>query len=250
MVNQRLLRKVGGLSAAAGLLLLVTATPVSPAAPLDAGVGLNPRVAWAGHACPAPVDVTLSGDGMDVGGYETRLSFDAARFAYTNGRLTPSDWLTNGGTRRSGGDEGSPILQKAGSSSVKFGDYSWGTADGADITAEPAVLATVGLDIVACGNSSLSLSETQVVNVKGDVLPVGSEATNVSITVHHLMNTNGDSIPVVTGQDVLAVANALNASVACNAGYQFNTNGDTIPVVTGQDVLAVANALNASVACP
>lgn len=250
MVSRRWLRKVGTLGATAGLLLLVAATPATPAAPLGAGMGLSPRAAWAGHACPAPIDVTLSGDVMDIGGYETRLSFDPAYLSYTSGNVTPSDWLTNGGTRSSGGDEGSPILQQAGSGSVKFGDYSWGTADGADATAEPAVLTTVGLDIVQCGNSSLSLSETQVVAINGAVLPLDSQATNVSMTVHHLMNTNGDGIPVVTGQDVLAVAGALNSSVACTANYQYNTNGDTIPVVTGQDVLAVANALNASVACP
>lgn len=253
MVDTRWLRKVGALGALMALLPIVTAAPASPAAPLGAGIGLSPRPAWAGHpACRAPVDVTLSGDVVDVGGYETRLSFNTAFAGYTSGNVTPSDWLNNGGTRRSGGDDGSTILQKPGAGSVKFGDYSWGTADGADATASapPPKLATVGIDIVKCGSSSLSLSETQLVDVKGNVLPVSSQATNVPMAIHHMMNTNGDAIPVVTGQDVLAVANALNSSAACTANYQFNANSDNIPVVTGQDVLAVANALNSSVSCP
>ncbi len=249
MKRQRILARVMTLGLCAGLLMAATATPASPAAPLGATVGITAPAAWAGHpACGARVQVTLSGDSVDVGGYETRLSYNTAYLGYTPGRVSQSTFLTDGGTRFTAGDDGTPALEAVGSGSVKFGDYSWGTNGGAD--ANGSALATVQLDVVKCGVSNLSLSETQVVNITGNAFPLSGQATTVPLTVHHRYNINGDAIPVVTGQDVLAVANALNAPVTCDAGYQYNANGDTIPVVTGQDVLTIANALNASVACP
>jgi hypothetical protein len=237
------------LSLLTGLLMAATAAPASPAEPLGATAVITAPAAWAGHpACGAQVQVTLSGDSLDVGAYETRLSFNTAYLGYTSGRISQSDFLTDGGTRSTGGDEGTIALESISTGSVKFGDYSWGTNSGAD--ADGSTLATVQLDVVKCGASNLSLSETQIVNYTGDALQLTSQAVNVPLQVNHQLNINGDAIPVVTGQDVLAVANALNASATCSTGYQYNANGDNIPVVTGQDVLTVANALNTSVACP
>lgn len=247
--HRRMVRRLAAVTVLLGMLAIATAAPAMMAEPLGATLGISTATQyWAGHpTCGVPVDITLGGDVMNVGGYESKLTFNAARLGYTASNITRTSFLSDGGTRSTSGASGTPLLEAVGAGNVKFGDYSWGTNAGADA---PGTLAKAKLDVVSCGSSNLSLSETQVVDYQGNLFALTSQATNVPVKVNHRLNVNGDAIPVVTGQDVLAVVNALNSSVACTAGYQYNTNGDAIPVVTGQDVLAVVNALNSSVACP
>lgn len=229
-----------------GLLMVATAAPATPAEPLGATVGITAPAAWAGHpACGAMAHVTLSGDSLDVGGYETRLSFNTAYLGYSSGRISQSDFLTDGGTRRTGGDDGAVALEAAGAGSVKFGDYSWGTNSGADANGSP--LATVRLDVVKCGASNLSLSETQVVNYKGDLLSLTSQAVNVPLTVHGLYDTNGSG-GNITAADVATVLNAVGTSSACDANYYLDTN-QSGGNITAADVATVLNSVGTP-SCP
>lgn len=244
----KLFKRLGLVVALIGLTVLATASPAALLAPSGAVVEITAREAWTGHpACGAPVEISLTGDVGGVGGYETTLSFDSGYLAYTEGNLALTDFLSAGGTRFTAGQDGTPLLEAVTQGALKFGDYSWGTLAGADA---PGLLATVTLDVLACGTSRLSLTDTQIVDYLGESLMLESQATDVPLRVNAMLNADGDDAPLVTGQDVLTVASALNTSVSCDDDYQHNANGDEIPVVTGQDVLAVANALNESVVCP
>jgi hypothetical protein len=191
------------------------------------------------------VQVALSGDALDVGGYEIRLSFNATYLGYTSGHVSQSAFLTDSGARRTAGDDGAPVLESVGASSVKFGDYSWGAHGGAD--ANGSALAIVQLDVVKCGVSNLSLSETQVVNYKGDLFPLTDEAANVALTVRGLYDTNGSG-GNITAADVATVLNAVGTSSACNANYFLDTN-QSGGNITAADVATVLNNVGAP-SCP
>lgn len=245
MSKLRIMRRVGVVATLLGLLLLATAAPASPAAPAGATLGLSVASEyWAEHPGCVTVDVTLDGV-ADVGGYETRLTYDTTHLGYSGGNITLSDFLTAGGTRSHSGDDGTPLLEATDTNNVMFGDYSWGTNAGA--SASNSVLATVALDGVACGTGTLSLSDSQVVDYQGNVLTVDSEATNVPVTIHGIYDTNGSG-GNVTAADVSTVLNGVGTSSACTANYYLDVNksGGNI---TAADVSLVLNNVGTP-SCP
>ncbi|MEA3338114.1 MAG: hypothetical protein U9R25_19675 [Chloroflexota bacterium] len=246
MFQRRNLQKFGVVAVLLGVLLLATAAPAIPAQPEAANVTLSTSPVWADHSCPADVTVALAGDPVDVGGYETQVNFDAVHFGYTSGNIALTDFLSDGGLRSTSGDDGTPFLEAIAATNVKFGDYSWGTSAGAD---SPGNLATVGLDVVACGSSSVSLSDSQVVDYLGTPFVLGTESST-SYAVYHLYDTNGDNLPFVTSSDVLAVVSNIGPwGGGCSAGYQYDTNLDGLPFITSSDVLAVVSNIG-PVSCP
>lgn len=246
MNRSKLMRRLSVVAALAVVLALVAGAPALQAQPEAANLGLTPYNAWAGHPqCVgnAKIDVLLSGDPVSVGGYETKLSFDASKFGYTSPNVFLTNFLAVNG-RSTSGASGTPLLEAATANSVKFGDYSWGS----NMTGPnaPGTLAQVKLTTLACGTSNVSLSESQVVSTQGTAFPPGTQA-NVSYTVFGIYDTNGSG-GNISGADVNAVLAALGSSGACNANYQFDTNNSG-GNITAADVNAVLGNLGAP-SCP
>lgn len=242
-----LMRRLAVVAVLVSIMVVAAGAPVLQAQPEAANMGLTTFNAWAGHPqCVgnAKVDVLLSGDPVSVGGYETKLTFDASKFSYTAGNVDLTNYLAVNG-RSTSGASGTPLLEATGANFVKFGDYSWG----ANLTGPnaPGTLAKVGLTTLACGTSSVGLSESQVVNTQGTAFTIGTQANNVPFVVRGLYDTNASG-GNVTAADVNAVLAALGSSGACNANYQFDTNNSG-GNITAADVNAVLTNLGAP-SCP
>lgn len=240
------MRRLGVVAALAIVLALGAGAPALQAQPEAANMGLTTYNAWAGHPqCVgnAKVDVLLSGDPVSVGGYETKLNFDASKFSYAAGNINLTNFLAVNG-RSTSGAAGTPFLVATGANFVKFGDYSWGS----NLTGPnaPGTLAQVGLTTLACGSSTVSLTESQVVSTQGAPFQSGTEAS-VPFVVRGLYDTNASG-GNVTAADVNAVLAALGSSGACNANYQFDTNNSG-GNITAADVNAVLTNLGAP-SCP
>ena len=76
---------VGRLAVAAvlvGMMVVLTAAPAFPAQPeagtISTGAGVQ---VWNGHSCPANVLVSIAGLSAGLGGYETKVGWDPARFS-------------------------------------------------------------------------------------------------------------------------------------------------------------------------
>lgn len=247
MKRSKLMRRLSVVAALVGVLVIAAGAPALQAQPEAANMGLTTYNAWAGHPqCVgnAKVDVLLSGDPVSVGGYETKLGFDASKFSYTSGNVVLTSFLAVNGRSTSGTAAGMPLLEATTANSVKFGDYSWGT----NLTGPnaPGTLAQVKLTTLACGSSNVSLSESQVVNTQGTAFTPGTQQT-VSWVIRGLYDTNASG-GNVTAADVNAVLAALGSSGACNANYQFDTNNSG-GNITAADVNAVLTNLGAP-SCP
>ena len=83
---------VGRLAVAAvlvGMMVLLTAAPAFPAQPeagtISTGSGVQ---VWNGHSCPADVPVNIAGLSAGLGGYETKVGWDPARFSSADADIT------------------------------------------------------------------------------------------------------------------------------------------------------------------
>ncbi len=240
------MRRLGVAAALVAVLAVAAGAPVLQAQPEAANMGLTTYNAWAGHPqCVgnAKVDVLLSGDPVSVGGYETKLSFDASKFSYTTDNVDLTNYLAVNG-RSTSGASGTPVLEAIGANFVKFGDYSWG-ANPTGPNA-PGNLARVGLTTLVCGTSNVSLSESQVVNTQGTAFAPGTQAS-VPFVVRGLRDTNASG-GNVTIADAIAVSTALGTSGACSANYQYdiNNSGGNITIA---DAIAVTTGLGQP-SCP
>lgn len=252
MKNKRTLGKLAVVLSIVALMSVATAAPVIPAAP-DAGTistGSGVQV-WNGHSCPANVPVNIAGLSLGLGGYETRITWPAGRFSSTPADVTINvgTYLTNGGSRMQAGDSGTPALKAVGTDTFKFGNYSWGANNPPGNSAN-GQLATVGLlPTATCGNAALTMSETQLVDIGGTLIPLSNQ-NGSTVAVRSLYDTNGDGLAFITSSDVLAVVNHIGPwGGACNTGYQYDTNLDGLPFITSSDVLAVVNHIGPAT-CP
>ena len=244
MNRSRLMRRLIVVGAFVSILVVATAGVALQAEPEAASLGLTTAAAWAGHPqCigVAKASVTQTG-GVNVGGYETKLSFDAAKFSYTTQNINLNSYLAVNG-RQTSGQSGTPVLQAIGAGNVKWGDYSWGAGAGAG----NGTISIVGLNPLVCGTSNLSLSETQVVDTQGVVIPLGTQAQNVPYPIRGIFDANGSG-GNVTAADVQVVKNALGSSGACTANYQLDMNNSG-GNVTAADVQVVKNQLGQP-SCP
>lgn len=246
MKRSKLMRRLAVVATLVGVLVVAAGVPVLQAQPEAANMGLTTFNAWAGHPqCVgnAKVDVLLSGDPISVGGYETKLSFDASKFSYTANNVVLTTFLAVNG-RSTSGANGTPFLEAATANSVKFGDYSWGS----NLTGPnaPGNLAQVKLTTLACGTSNVSLSESQVVSTQGNAFTPGTQAT-AAFNVRGLYDANASG-GNVNAVDVQVVRNGLGTSSACTANYHLdmNNSGGNINAV---DVQLVKNQLGQA-SCP
>lgn len=221
--------RFGRLAAVVGLVALLamaTAAPAIPAQP-DAGtISTGAASVWNGHTCSAAVPVNITGLGAGLGGYETKVNWDPARFSSADAdvsiALTP--YLTNGGTRSQTGDSGTPALKAVTSGAVKFGAYSWGTSNPPGNMAA-GQLATVNVKPTAtCGSAALTMSETQLVDINGAIIALTAQNGN-NVSVFSRYDTNGVQ-STINAADVTAVVNRLGQSTVspCGTNYQYNVN--------------------------
>ncbi|QLQ06289.1 MAG: hypothetical protein HZY76_09730 [Anaerolineae bacterium] len=247
---------IGRLATAVGLLALLaiaTAAPALPAQP-DAGtISTGTASVWNGHSCSVDVPVNIAGLNTGLGGYETKVGWDPARFSSANADVTIAltPYLTNGGTRFQTGASGTPALKAVTSGAVKFGGYSWGTGNPPGNSAN-GQLATVSLKPTAtCGAAALTMSETQLVDVNGTLIGLTGQ-TGSNANVYSRFDVNG-SQPLINSGDVNAVVAMLGAStVGCDANYRYNTNlvqtiinsGDVNAVVAKLGQTTIAACVN------
>jgi hypothetical protein len=170
--------------------------------------------------------VNITGLGAGLGGYETKVNWDPARFSSADAdvsiALTP--YLTNGGTRSQTGDSGTPALNAVTSGAVKFGAYSWGTSNPPGNMAA-GQLATVNVKPTAtCGSAALTMSETQLVDINGAIIALTAQNGN-NVSVFSRYDTNGVQ-STINAADVTAVVNRLGQSTVspCGTNYQYNVN--------------------------
>lgn len=253
MNRSKLMRRLTVVAALLGVLVIAAGAPVLQAQPeagtISTGAGVQ---VWNGHNCPANVPVNIAGLSSGLGGYETKVAWPAGRFDNTaaNVGVTPSAYLTNGGTRQSSGASGTPLLKAVSGDTVKFGDYSWGAGNPPGNAAD-GQLATVALKPTAtCGAAALAMSETQLVDINGNVIALTNQ-NGSSVLVLRKFDTNGDNLAFITAADVLAVvANKGPWGGGCSPKYQYDTNLDGLPFITAADVLAVVAAKGPANTCP
>lgn len=253
MKNKRTLGKLAVVLSIVALMSVATAAPVIPAAP-DAGTistGAGVQV-WNGHSCPANVPVNISGLSAGLGGYETKVGWDPARFSSADADVTINvgAYLTNGGTRQQAGDSGTPALKAVSSGAVKFGNYSWGAGNPPGNSAD-GQLATGGLlPTATCGSAALALSETQLVDIGGTIIPLTNQ-NGSSVAVFSRFDVNGVQSSINSG-DVNAVVGKLgqSADAPCGPNYRYNVNLVQSTINSG-DVNAVVGKLgqNTSAVC-
>lgn len=237
---------IGRLAAVVGLLALLavaTAAPAIPAQP-DAGtISTGAASVWNGHNCPADVPVNIAGLSSGLGGYETKVGWDPARFSSVNADVTIAltNYLTNGGTRFQTGDSSTPALKAVTSGAVKFGAYSWGTGNPPGNLAN-GQLSTVSIKPTAtCGAAALTMAETQLVDINGALIGLTNQ-TGSSVSVFSRYDVNG-SQPIINSGDVNAVVAKLGSTTAgCDANYRYNTNLSQ-PIINSGDVNAVVAKL-------
>ena len=113
MTNRRMIRRLGLAAVLVGMLALATAAPAFPAQPEAGTISTGTASVWNGHNCPADVPVNIAGLSSGLGGYETKVGWDPARFssAAADIGINISAYLTNGGTRQQTGH--APIVEIA-----------------------------------------------------------------------------------------------------------------------------------------
>ncbi|MCB0232688.1 MAG: hypothetical protein KDG58_00400 [Anaerolineae bacterium] len=248
MKNRRTFGKLAVVLSIVALMSVATAAPVIPAAPeagtISTGSGVQ---VWNGHNCPASVPVNIAGLSTGLGGYETRITWPAGRFSSAPADVTVNvgTYLTNGGTRQQAGDSGTPPLLAVGTDTFKFGNYSWGAGNPPGNSAN-GQLATSGLKPTAtCGNAALTMSETQLVDVGGALIPLTNQ-TGSSVAVFSRYDINGVQSSINSG-DVNAVVAKLGQSAdsPCGPNYRYNVNLVQSTINSG-DVNAVVAKLGQS----
>ena len=245
-------RKLAGRLVVAGLLVgmlfLLTSAPAFPAQPESGTVSTGAGVqVWNGHGCAASVPVTITALSTGLGGYETKLGWDPARFSSASADVTIDigTYLTNGGTRQQTGASGTPALKIMSSGAVKYGAYSWsaGSAPGNQANGQ---IATVSIKPTAtCGSAALTVSETQLVDINAAIIPLTSQAGS-SVTVFSRYDTSGGGA-LINSADVSAVVAKLNQAVSgpCGTNYQYDASvGGAL--INSADVSAVVAKLNQS----
>lgn len=241
---------IGRLAAVVGLLALLavaTAAPAIPAQP-DAGtISTGTASVWNGHTCSAAVPVNIASLSTGLGGYETKVGWDPARFSSADAdvSIALTAYLTNGGTRFQTGDSGTPALKAVTSGAVKFGAYSWGTSNPPGNSA-PGQLATVSIKPTAtCGSAALTMAETQLVDINGALIALTSQ-TGSNVSVFSRYDTNGVQSTINAG-DVTAVVQRLGQATVspCGTNYQYNTNLVQSTINAG-DVTAVVQKLGST----
>jgi hypothetical protein len=240
----KLIRRLGLVVALVAVLAVAAGAPVLQAQPEGVTLSLTVPAMWENHPqCKASVTVGLTGV-TNVGGYETKLTFNSASYSLSPNNISLNNYLAVNG-RQSSGQDGTPFLVAPGAGHVKWGDYSWGAGAGAGA----GTISAVGLDVLACGTGRMSLSETQVVDTQGNLLTLDSQATNIPTVVHLRTDINGSG--AVTALDVNQVRNALNNGVVPQCGdntYRFDVNNSG--GITALDVNLVRNAVNTGATCP
>lgn len=245
MKNKRTLGKLAVVLSIVALMSVATAAPVIPAVP-DAGTistGSGVQV-WNGHSCPANVPVNIAGLSTGLGGYETKIAWPAGRFDNTpaNVGVTLTSYLAvNGRTNSSAG--GTPALKAVAGDTVKFGDYSWGAGNPAGNSADGQLATTALKPTATCGNAALTMSETQLVDIGGAIIPLTNQ-NGSSVAVFSRFDTSGSG-PLVNSGDVNAVLAKLNQAVggACGPNYRYDTSLGG-PLINSGDVNAVLAKLN------
>jgi hypothetical protein len=249
MNRNKLMRRLSVVAALAIVLAVAAGTPVLQAQPEAGTISTGAAQVWNGHNCPANVPVNIASLSAGLGGYETKIGWDPARFSSADADITINigTYLTNGGTRQQTGDSGTPPLRAVSSGAVKFGAYSWGAGNPpGNMAAEQ--LATVALKPTAtCGAAALTMSETQLVDVNGNVITLTGE-NGSSLSVFSRFDTSGGG-PLINSGDVNAVLSKLNQAVggACGPNYRYDTSLGG-PLINSGDVNAVLAKLNQPVA--
>jgi hypothetical protein len=248
MKARKLVGRVAVAGVLVGMLVILTAAPAFPAQPeagtISTGSGVQ---VWNGHNCPANIPVSIAGLSSGMGGYETKVGWDPARFSSVDADISISltPYLTNGGTRFQTGDSSTPALKAVSSGAVKFGAYSWGTGNPPGNQAN-GDLATVGIKPTAtCGNATLTMSETQLVDINGNVIGLsGQTGSTVSVLGRFDVFAGG---ALINSQDVGAVVSKLNqaAGAACGPNYRYDVFAGGA-LINSQDVGAVVAKLNQS----
>lgn len=243
---------VGRLAVAAvlvGMLVLLTAAPAFPAQPeagtISTGAGVQ---VWNGHSCPANIPVSIDGLSVGLGGYETKVGWDPARFSSADPDITINigAYLTNGGTRQQTGDSSTPALKAVSSGAVKYGGYSWGAGNPPGNMAN-GQLSTVSIKPTAtCGSAALTMAETQLVDINGNLIPLTAQ-TGSSVAVFSRFDASGSGA-LINSSDVNAVVAKLNQAVGgtCGPNYRYDASVSGA-LINSSDVNAVVAKLNQSV---
>jgi hypothetical protein len=246
MNRSKLMRRLSVVAALAIVLALAAGAPTLQAQPeagtISTGAGVQ---VWNGHNCPANVPVSIASLSAGLGGYETKVGWDPARFSSADADIAVGIgvYLTNGGTRQQTGDGSTPPLKAVSSGAVKFGAYSWGTNNPPGNAAN-GQLATVAIKPTAtCGAAALTLTETQLVDINGLLIGLTAQ-TGSSVSVFSRFDTSGGG-PLINSGDVNAVLAKLNQAVggACGPNYRYDTSLGG-PLINSGDVNAVLAKLN------
>lgn len=248
MKNKRTLGKLAVVLSIVALMSVATAAPVIPAAPtagtISTGAGVQ---VWNGHNCPATVPVNIAGLSAGLGGYETRITWPAGRFSSTPAdvAINVGTYLTNGGTRSQAGDSGTPALKAVGTDTFKFGNYSWGAGNPPGNSANGQLATTGMLPTATCGSAALTMSETQLVDIGGTIIPLTNQ-NGSSVAVFSRYDINGVQSSINSG-DVNAVVARLGQSAdsPCGPNYRYNVNLVQSTINSG-DVNAVVAKLGQS----
>ena len=246
MKNKRTLGKLAVVLSIVALTSVATAAPVIPAAPTAGTISTGSGVqVWNGHSCPATVPVNIAGLSAGLGGYETRITWPAGRFSSTPADVTINvgTYLTNGGTRNQAGDSGTPALKAVGTDTFKFGNYSWGAGNPPGNLADGQLATTAIKPTATCGNAALTMSETQLVDIGGTIIPLTNQ-NGSSVAVFSRYDTSGSGA-LISSADVAAVVAKLNQPTGghCGANYRYDTSLSGA-LINSADVAAVVAKLN------
>lgn len=245
MMTENAAKRASTAFALAGLLAVFLGPPASAAGSISTAAGVQ---VWNGHSCAAAVPLNVAGLSAGLGGYETEVGWDPARFSSADADVTIGigTFLTHGGTRQQTGDSSTPALKAASPGAVKFGAYSWGAGNPPGNQGNGA-LATVTLKPTAtCGNAALTLAETLLLDVSGATIGLTAQ-TGSAVAVLSRFDASGGGA-LINSADVNAVVARLNQATGgvCGPNYRYDASlGD--PLITSADVSAVIAKLNRSV---
>ncbi|HNS02846.1 MAG TPA: hypothetical protein PKM78_10750 [Anaerolineae bacterium] len=251
MNRNKLMRRLSVVAALVGILVIAAGAPVLQAQPEAGTISTGAAEVWNGHSCPANVPVNIAGLGTGLGGYETKVTWPAGRFDNTaaNVGITVSAYLTNGGTR-SNSASGTPLLKAVAGDTVKFGDYSWGAGNPPGNMANGQLATVALLPTATCGAAALTMSETQLVDINGNVIGLTAQ-TGSSVSVFSRYDVNGVQ-STINAADASAVVAKIGTVLGgpCDANYRYNVNlvQSTINAADVSAVVAKIGQLT-SVAC-
>lgn len=228
-----------------GVLAVSFAEAGHAAGAISTGTGVQ---VWNGHSCAASVPVNIASLSAGLGGYESKIGWDPARFSSVASDITLDlgTFLTNGGTRQQTGDGSTPALKAASPGAVKFGAYSWGAGNPAG-NSNNGQLAVLGLlPTATCGNAVVTPAETQLVDINGAVIAFTSQ-TGSAVAVFSRYDTSGGGA-VIDSADVNAVVARLNQATggACGPNYRWDASVSG-PLINSADVNAVVAKLSQTV---